>query len=291
MLTSTTQLDDISLSYSEWPGEKGPVVCLPSLTGHKGAYASLAQVLAPAYHLIALDLRGRGDSSKPAEGYGYAYHVQDILQFADRRGFHSFILLGHSFGATVAVYLASVRPDRVRAVVLLDGGADPKHEVTDAMRPLVNHLSTVYPSMEIYLEKMRGLPFYQPWQAGLERYLRADVETLTNGMVRPKASAAAILRELNLSACYSMCLHFPAILCPALFIRPGQGLLGDQAHIFTEREAAAVVAWIRHCRRVDLPDVNHYTMLLHDDPPVAPSIRTFLSEVLREQPTSQQQST
>lgn len=280
MLISTIKLNDISLSYSEWPGEKGPVICLPSLTGHKGAYDSLGQVLAPAYHLIALDLRGRGDSSKPAEGYGYAYHGRDILQFADRRGFDSFVLLGHSFGATVAAYLASIRPDKVQAVVLLDGGADPKQDMLDAMRPLVHHLSTVYPSMETYLEKMRSLSFYQPWQAGLERYLQADVEHLARGMVRPKASAEAISRELDMSACYSMCLHFPAILCPALFIRPRRGLLGDRAHVFTEGEAAAVVAWIRHCRRVDLPDVNHYTMLLHQKPPVIPPIRAFFDEIL-----------
>ena len=148
---------------------------------------------------------------------------------------------------------------------------------------LVRHLNTVHPSMEAYLERMRRLPFYQPWSMALERYLREDVETLADGQVRPKASGQAIEAELNIGAYYSMCLHFPALSCPVLFIRPRQGLLGEQAHIFTEREASAVVAWISNCWRVDLAGVNHYTMLLHDDPPVIPPIRAFLGEVLRDQ--------
>jgi len=191
-LTSTIQLEKINLSYRDWPGRKGPVICLPSLTGHKGAFDVLAETLAPAYHLAALDLRGRGDSDKPDGGYGYAYHAGDILQFADERGFDSFVILGHSFGASVGVYLASIRPERVRAVVLLDGGADPKQEVLETMRPLVRHLNTVYPSMEAYLERMRRLPFYQPWSAALGRYPGEDVETLADGQVRPKPSSQAI---------------------------------------------------------------------------------------------------
>jgi pimeloyl-ACP methyl ester carboxylesterase len=285
MQTLTIQLDTINLSYREWPGDKGPVICLPSLTGHKGAFDRLAELLAPAYHLVALDLRGRGDSDKPVHEYGYAYHAGDILQFADRRGFDTFVIIGHSFGASVAVYLASIRPQRVRAVVILDGGADPKQEVMDAMRPLVRHLTTVYPSMEAYLERMYRLPFYQPRSDTLDKYLREDVENLSGGQVRPKASGRAIEAELNVGVNYSLCLHFPALSCPVLFIRPRQGLLGEQAHIFTEREASAMVAWITNCWRVDLAGVNHYTMLIHDEPPVTPPIRAFLGEVLRDEVT------
>ena len=131
---ATIKLKDIKLAYTEWPGEKGPVICLPSITGHKGAFTNIAKILSPAYHFFALDLRGRGDSDKPGDGYGYAYHAHDILNFAEALGFSSFVLIGHSFGASVSTYLASIRPQQVRALVLLDGGADPKEEVLAAMR-------------------------------------------------------------------------------------------------------------------------------------------------------------
>ena len=80
---SSVEVNGIQLSYREWPGEKGPLICIPSLALHKGSFDAIASRLSPEYHLYALDLRGRGDSDKPAEGYGFAYHTRDILQFAD----------------------------------------------------------------------------------------------------------------------------------------------------------------------------------------------------------------
>lgn len=281
---SNIQVNGLTLSYSQWPGARGPLICLPSLAGHKGCFAGVARRLAPAYQLFALDLRGRGDSDKPLEGYGFAYHARDILGFADRLGLDSFAIIGHSFGATVGVYLASIRPQRVRAMVLLDGGADPNEDVLEAMRPGLRRLNEEYPSMEAYLEVMRAIPYFHPWNATLERYLREDVETLPTGAVRSKASAEAVERDLNIHFYYSMCLHFPNMGCPTLFVRPQQGLLGDRGHVFSEREAAAIAASIPKCRRVDVPGVNHYTVLLHDDPPVVQPVRLFLDEVFVEPP-------
>jgi pimeloyl-ACP methyl ester carboxylesterase len=276
------QVDGIKLSYREWPGERGPLLCLPSLMGHKGAFDGVARRLAPAYHLYALDLRGRGDSDKPAEGYGFAYHARDILGFVDALELPAFSIVGHSFGATVGVYLASVRPRRVRSLVMIDGGADPKEEVLQAMQPAIDRLGQAYPSLDAYLETMRALPYYDPWNPGLERYLRQDVEVLENGAVRSKSSAAAIARDLEIHFYYSMCVHFPTLQCPNLFIRPRNGLLGERAHVLDEREAAAFVGSIPKCWRVDLPDVNHYTMILNEPPVVVPAIRAFLDSVYGE---------
>jgi pimeloyl-ACP methyl ester carboxylesterase len=273
-------VNGIHLAYSEWPGEKGPIVCLPSIGGHKGAFGNVARSLAPKYRVLALDLRGRGDSDKPHEGYGFAYHARDVLGFADALGFGAFAFVGHSFGATVGVYTASIRPKRVTAAVLIDGGCDPNEDVLEAMRPLLRRMATVYSSMDEYLAALRSLPYFREWNATLERYLRDDVEALPGGSVRSKASAEAMERDLDVHFYYSMCVHFPALQCPTLFIRPRDGLLGDRAHVLDEREAAAFVRWIPNCRRVDLPGVNHYTMLHQDDPPVIEPIRAFLDEAL-----------
>lgn len=281
--TASLEVNGLTLSYREWEGEHGPVICLPSLTGHKGTFDGVAARLAPAYHLYALDLRGRGDSDKPPEGYGFSYHTRDILGFADRLGMEKFTILGHSFGATVGVYLASIRPSRMRALILIDGGADPKEEVLEAMRPALRALGKTYPSMEAYLEAMRAIPYYAPWSQALENYLCADVERLPDGRVRSKSSPHAIEQDLDIHFYYSMCVHFPTLQCPTMFVRPMKGLLGDRAHVLDEREAAAFVAWIPNCWRVDLPDVNHFTMILSDNPLVVPPIRAFLSTVY-EQP-------
>lgn len=277
------EVNNITLSYREWPGRRGPLICLPSLTGHKGTFDAIAARLSPEYHLFALDLRGRGESDKPEDGYGFAYHTRDILAFVDALGIGEFGILGHSFGATVGVYLASIRPLRVNSLVMIDGGADPKEEVLEAMRPALHRLGQTYPSMDAYVKSMQEIPYYSPWNETLQRYMQQDVEQLPDGSVRSKASPAAIEKDLNIHFYYSMCVHFPTLQCPTVFIRPRKGLLGDRAHILDEREAAAFVNWIPECWRVDLPDVNHYTMVLSDPPLVVAPIRAFLSTVYLEE--------
>ena len=286
--TRFVNVNGIRLAYAEWPrldkpraaapGNDGApaIICLPHLTGHKGSFGPLAERLAPDWRVFALDLRGRGESDRADDGYGFAYHARDIRAFADAVGLARFILLGHSFGATTAVYLASIQPSRVQALVLLDGGADPKAGTLRAMYPAIQRLEQRYPSLEAYRAAMRALPFFEPWSAAVEQYCRDDVETLSDGTLRSRSSAAAITRDLDLHFLYSMCLHFPALRCPVLFLRPGNGLAGERGHVFSEAEAQAIAASIPNCTRVEVPGVNHYTMLINDEPPVAGPIRDFL---------------
>jgi pimeloyl-ACP methyl ester carboxylesterase len=273
----------LRLAFCHWPGRPGApaVVCLPHLTGHKGSFADLGAALAPEYDVYALDLRGRGESDKPAEGYGFAYHALDVLALAAALGLPTFSLIGHSFGATAGVYLASVQPRRVRAVVMLDGGADPKDEILRAMYPTVAQLDETYASLDDYLAAMRALPFFQPWDQGLERYFQADAVQGPDGRVRSRSAAGPIRRDLDAHFMYCMCLHFPALRCPALFVRPALGLLGERGHVFSEAEAQAITRSIPGCQRADVPGANHYTLLLHSGPPALPAVRAFLDQAVK----------
>jgi len=275
-------VNGITLAYHDWPGERGPLICLPNITGHKGSYTPLAHKLSPQYRVLAVDMRGRGDSSKPKDGYGFAYHAKDILAFADALGIQKFSLVGHSFGATASVYITSIRPERVQTVVLLDGGADPKTETLRTMYQSINRLSKVYSSMEEYMSAQRDNSFYRPWTPALERYLQEDVEVLANGSVRSKSSMEALERDLDIHFEYSMCLHFPNLRCPVIFMRPQQGLLGTTGHVYSDAEVSNIVRHIPNCRRATVQGGNHYTMLIQDNPPVLPFINEFLEQVLRE---------
>lgn len=280
---SYVEVDGLRLAYAEWPGVKGPIICLPQLTGHKGSFTRLAQHLAPDYRVIALDLRGRGDSAQPLADYGFAYHARDILHVADQLGLGKFVLLGHSFGATTATYTASIQPGRLKAVVLLDGGADPKEEMLQAMYPTIRRVGRVYPTLEAYLAAMQAIPFFTPWWGeALATYFREDARQLPDGTVTSKSLAQAIERDLDIHFFYCMCLHFPNMHCPTLFMRPTLGLAGDKGHAFSEIEAAAIVRHIPQCRRVDVPNANHYTLLLNDNPPIATPLRAFLAEVVKD---------
>lgn len=269
----------VRIAYEDWPGEKGPLVCLSSITGHKGSFASFAQALSPEFRLIALDARGRGDSDKPADGYGFAYHARDIIAVADTLGFDSFVLVGHSFGATASVYTATVRPDRVRALVLMDGGADPSRENLEAMFPTVRRLAKKFTSMEEYVAAQRKAAYHRPWSSALEKYVCEDV-FVADGIVQFKSSAKAVERDLEMHFWENVWFHLSDIRCPAIFLQPTEGLLGETGHVYRKEEAERLVALIPDCRFVRVPGGNHYTMLIQDDPPVVNPAREFLKQVL-----------
>jgi pimeloyl-ACP methyl ester carboxylesterase len=67
------------------------------------------------------DLRGLGDSSRPADGYDKKTVANDIWRLVhDRLGHQRFYLVGHDWGGPTAYALAAAHPDAVRRLVILD---------------------------------------------------------------------------------------------------------------------------------------------------------------------------
>jgi len=107
-------------------GGSGPPLLL--LHGHpqtRAIWHRVAPVLAQRHTLVAADLRGYGDSSKPAgaaDHGNYAKRVmaQDQLALMRRLGFDRFAVLAHDRGARVAHRLALDHADAVTRLVVLD---------------------------------------------------------------------------------------------------------------------------------------------------------------------------
>lgn len=107
----------MTLVRREW-GEPGRpvVVCLHGVTNHARHFTQLAERLADRFHVVALDLRGHGDS--PWEPpWQLEQHVADVLESAPEG---PATWLGHSFGGRIAYEAAAVAPGRVERLVLLD---------------------------------------------------------------------------------------------------------------------------------------------------------------------------
>src|SRR5829696_6882768 len=99
-----------------------PVVCLHGITAQHRAFNAAARYLEASRGIVGVDLRGRGDSDKPEAGYSLEAHAADVVRVLDHLGLESAVLAGHSMGGFVALKTALMFPERVRAIVLLDGG-------------------------------------------------------------------------------------------------------------------------------------------------------------------------
>jgi len=85
----------------------------------------IAPELAKTYTVVAADLRGYGDSSKPADGenhFGYSKRAtaQDQVEVMASLGFEKFAVVGHDRGGRVAHRMAVDHPDRVTKIAVLD---------------------------------------------------------------------------------------------------------------------------------------------------------------------------
>lgn len=112
-------MDAVRLHDRSLGDEAGrPVVALHGVKGHGGRWRPLAGRL-PGFRFHALDLRGHG-SSEWSPPWSLEQHVADVLVTMDHLSLSRADLVGHSFGAAVAVHLARRAPERVGRLVLLD---------------------------------------------------------------------------------------------------------------------------------------------------------------------------
>ena len=108
------------------PRRDGPALLL--LHGYPQTAAiwhKVAPRLAQRFNVVATDLRGYGDSAKPAaapghESYSKRVMARDQVEAMQALGFGRFFLVGHDRGARVAHRLAVDHPDRVEKLVVLD---------------------------------------------------------------------------------------------------------------------------------------------------------------------------
>jgi pimeloyl-ACP methyl ester carboxylesterase len=76
--------------------------------------------LAERHTVIAPDLRGLGDSSRPAGGYDKRTIAEDVRQLVLSLGFERVFLVGHDWGGPVAYAYAAAHPAEVRKLAILD---------------------------------------------------------------------------------------------------------------------------------------------------------------------------
>ena len=110
----------LRLARTVHPGDDPPVVALHGLASSRAWWRLVAE--RSAYRIVSPDLRGHGESPKPDDGYGFEAVGADVVALADELGLTRFVVAGHSWGASVALWLAAAIPDRVAACVCVDGG-------------------------------------------------------------------------------------------------------------------------------------------------------------------------
>jgi pimeloyl-ACP methyl ester carboxylesterase len=273
-------LPDVTLHYQTWGQPTTPertVVLIHGLTASLMEFAEMGPALAAqGWYAIAVDLRGRGLSSKPAHGYNIAFHAADALTLCDALHLDTVNVVGHSLGAVIGMYITAIAPQRVRKLVMIDAGGKIPEDTAQAISASVSRLGAVYPSLEAYLGLMSQLPVFQ-WNELWEQYFRYDADVRPDGTVTSRVPKAAIEEE-SLALALTRSEALPDLVrCPTLVIRATVGLLGpDAGFILPRDEAERLQRVISDCRLLEVPDTNHYTVVVADA--TVAGIKDFLAE-------------
>jgi pimeloyl-ACP methyl ester carboxylesterase len=115
----TASVNGIQLHYVIG-GHGDPVVLLHGWPETWYAWHKVMPALAKNYTVIAPDLRGLGDSSKPPSGYDGKTLAEDIHQLVTQLGFKTIFLVGHDIGSFVVYPYAAAHPSEVKRLVVMD---------------------------------------------------------------------------------------------------------------------------------------------------------------------------
>lgn len=118
----------VAPAESLWVESRGAghgVVLIPGLFGSSFGYRHVTGMLGTdGYHTAVIEPLGVGRSARPlGADYSLTAQAGRIAAVMDSLGIVDALVIAHSIGVAMALRLAYVRPDLVRGIVALDGGA------------------------------------------------------------------------------------------------------------------------------------------------------------------------
>jgi lipase len=264
--------DGVTLAAGDWPGAGAPVVALHGITSSLMSFVGVAEALGGARPLYALDLRGHGDSEKPDGPYDLEQHARDVACAMRACGLGPSAIVGHSFGAYVALALAAAAPELVSALVLVDGGYPPipagvhaRAFAEWAMAPSLARVRQIYAGVEAYVAAWRDLPGLaearRDWLEAFAAYDAGGATTAVRSKVSEAAVRAAYHDMVDVAAIEA---RLSRVVAPTVLVRAQHGAARGLPPILSDEAVAAVRRRVPHAAVVTVDDATHYTIVLAD---------------------------
>lgn len=274
-LRQTLSLPDIQISYLEWNQGNVPLLLLHGLADHSLVWSSLGEYLSEHYHIVAPDMRGHGESSKPDKGYTFTDAIADLEALMEHLGWSDAHVLGHSWTGKVALIWARQHPQRLRSMILVDPIFVWK--MPSVMKVTFPLLYRVLPflqgmgpfaSYEQALNQARQLNLYQGWSSLQQQVFQAGIEQKPDGCWGSKFTIPA--RDQIFEDVMRVAGLTDSIDIPTLFIQPETGVNRKNWQLKPYK------TYLKNLQICQVPG-NHWSFLLQPEA-FNQTVQTFLQE-------------
>ncbi len=178
------------------PG-RTPALIVHGLSYFSWDWLEVAQALGAGREVIAMDMRGFGDSDwSPGKDYSVPSMAGDILAVLDHAGWQRALLVGHSMGGRSTTYVAAKHPERVAGLVLVDYTPENAPAGTQRTTEIVGRTPDAFASIEEAMkyfgkEDRRRFENYlrktgNQYQVKRDPFFRDQFRKLLEGGERPK---------------------------------------------------------------------------------------------------------
>ncbi|MFN8640799.1 MAG: alpha/beta hydrolase [Candidatus Binatia bacterium] len=263
----------LRLHSLDWGTVDGPpVLFLHGGSAHAHWWDFVVPHLAARFRCIALDLRGHGESARPADGdYSLHAHAADVAAVVERFGLRHGAVVGHSFGGWVAMVYAGAAGDGLAALAVLDSRPHIGVRSARMLEALRKLPPTRYSTRAEAIRRFRLLPAATTASPDVVAHVAAHgIVADDEGRYLPRFDR----RALAGAGPQDLTPHLRAARCPILAVRAARSEIVDAASLQAYRDA------VPGAEIAEIAGAHHHLML--DQPAaVAEVLDRFLSRHLR----------
>ena len=247
----------LRLHYLDWgtPG-RPPVLFLHGGSAHARWWDFTIPLLVERFRCVALDLRGHGESGRPADGdYGLPAHAADVAAVVDALDLRGGAVVGHSFGGWVAMVYAGAAAGDLGALAILDSRPQIGVRSARMLEALRKLPPTRYATRADAISRFRLLPAATIAAPDVVAHVAAHgIVEDAEGMHLPRFDR----RALAGAGPQDLTPHLRAARCPILAVRAALSEIVDAAALQAYRDAVpsaelAEIAGAHHHLMLDQP--------------------------------------
>lgn len=230
-LENKVNIGNLELSYRNWAPEGRQILMLHGLASNARIWDLLAPILAKNFSVIAVDQRGHGKSDRPDTGYDFDTVTNDVVGFINALKLKNPIVVGHSWGGSVALCLATQRPDLISGLCFVDGGLieisrTPGNSLEKALVNMAPPLWEGVSASDVRERLKRrdwGEQDDTSTSANLEEIVMANLETHPDGSINARLSRKNHLEVVKAFWNHKPSKLFEHIRCPTLILSARMG--------------------------------------------------------------------